>query len=68
MPNKPTSLTLTRKQIEHIITHMALDQNIESVTILETYESGIGASHWAVFNKSQVERSFQADITDVEVW
>lgn len=72
MPSKsrsnPTVLTLTRKQIERIITFMALDQGVESVTITEKYESGIGASHWAVFNKSQVERSFQADITDVEVW
>ena len=47
---------------------MALDQNIESVTISETYTSGIGASHHALFNKSQTERSFEADITDVEVW
>ena len=47
---------------------MALDQNIESVTISETYTSGIGASHNALFNKSQIERSFEADITDAEVW
>lgn len=61
-------MTLTRKQIEAIITHMALDQGIESVTIFERYDSGIGASHRAVFNKSQVERSFESDITDVSVW
>lgn len=61
-------ITLTRKQIERIITHVALDQGIESVTVIESHESGIGASHRVLFNKSQIERSFEADITDVEVW
>ena len=68
MTNKTNTITLTRKQIEAIITHLALDQNIDSVTISETHASGIGASHHALFNKSQIERSFEADITDVEVW
>lgn len=47
---------------------MALDQGINSVTIVETGQSGIGASHHALFNKSQLELSFESDITDVEVW
>lgn len=47
---------------------MALDDNIQSVTIFEKYESGIGASHYAFFNKRQSERSFEADITDVSNW
>jgi hypothetical protein len=47
---------------------MALDQGIESVTIFETYDSGIGASHRAVFNKHQIERNFETDLTDVENW
>lgn len=47
---------------------MALDQGIDSVTVTETYDSGIGRSHRAVFNKRQLERSFEVDITDVEVW
>ena len=68
MPNQNLTMTLTRKQIEFIITHMALDKNIDSVTVSERYDSGIGASHRAVFNKSQIERSFEADITDVSVW
>lgn len=63
-----SKITLTRKQLERIITHLALDDGIESVTIIENHESGIGASHCAVFNKYQIERSFEADITDVEVW
>ena len=65
---KDIVITLTRKQIERIITHMSLDQGIESVTIFETHESGIGASHHALFNKYQIERSFESDITDVSVW
>lgn len=68
MTSKINTITLTRKQIEAIITHLALDQNIDSVTISETHASGIGASHHARFNKSQIERSFEVDITDVEVW
>lgn len=61
-------ITLTRKQLERIITHIALDDGIESVTVFESHESGIGVSHRALFNKSQIERSFEADITDVETW
>ena len=68
MSNETTGLTLTRKQIERIITFIALDEGVESVTIFEDHRSGIGLSHWALFNKSQTERSFEADITDVEVW
>lgn len=64
----PSEVTLTRKQIERIITYIALDQGVDSVTIVEEHSSGIGASHRALFNKSQTERSFEADITDVEVW
>jgi hypothetical protein len=65
---KSTVITLTRNQIQRIITHIALDQGIESVTIFETYDSGIGASHRAVFNKHQIERNFETDLTDVENW
>ena len=63
-----TTITLTRKQLERIITHVAHDQGIDSITIFEDHSSGIGASHRALFNKRQIERSFEADITDVEVW
>lgn len=68
MSNKSTVITLTRKQIQSIITHMALDLSIDSVTVTQTSESGIGHSHRVVFNKSQIERSFESDITDVENW
>jgi hypothetical protein len=62
------TMTLTRKQLERIMTHLALDDGIESVTIRETNTSGIGASHHALFNKRQIERSFESDITDIEMW
>ena len=68
MQNKITSISLTRKQIERIITHMALDQGIVGVTIFESHESGIGASHRVLFEKDRIERNFESDITDVEVW
>ena len=68
LSNNSVTITLTRKQIELIITHMALDQGIDSVTIFESHGSGIGASHRTLFNKRQIERSFETDITDVGVW
>ena len=61
-------VTLTRKQIERLAVFLALNENIKDVTIEETNESGIGASHWAVYHHEQIERDFQADITDVSNW
>lgn len=61
-------VTLTRRQIERLAVYLALTKNIESVTIEETNESGIGASHHAVYHTSQIEREFGEDITDVGNW
>lgn len=47
---------------------MAVDEGIDSVTIFESHDSGIGASHHALFNKRQIEHTFEADITDVSMW
>jgi hypothetical protein len=47
---------------------LALTKNIERVTIEETSDSGIGASHHAVYHTSKIERDFQEDITDVGAW
>jgi hypothetical protein len=47
---------------------LALTKNIERVTIEETSDSGIGASHHAVYHTSKIERDFQEDITDVGNW
>lgn len=61
-------VTLGRNQILKLATMLTLDDGIESVTIKEEYTSGIGPGHRAYFNKSQVERSFEDDITDVGTW
>lgn len=68
MSNSSQKITLTRKQIQSIITHIALDEGIDSVSVSEVFQSGIGVSHYALFNKSQIERSFEVDITDMEIW
>jgi hypothetical protein len=61
-------VTLTRRQIERMAVLLALTNNIESVTIEETHESGIGATHWAVYHTAQSEREWQEEITDVSTW
>jgi len=61
-------VTLTRRQIERLAVFLALQDNVESVTIEETNESGIGASHWAVYHTNKIERNFQEEITDVSNW
>lgn len=61
-------VTLTRYQIERLAVFLALQENIKSVTIEETNETGIGANHWAVYHTDRVERDFQENITDVSVW
>lgn len=61
-------ITLSRHQIERLAVYLALTKNIESVTIEETNESGIGTSHHAVYHTSQIEREFSEDITDVGNW
>ncbi len=61
-------ITLTRKQLERILTLITIDDRVESVTIFETHTSGIGASHHILCHTSKIERDYEADITDVEVW
>ncbi len=61
-------VTLTRDQIERLAVYLALQKNIESVTIEETHETGIGASHEATYHTAKVERDWKEDITDVKVW
>lgn len=61
-------ITLTRHQIERLAVFLALDKNVERVTIEETKETGIGACHWAVYHTNRVERDFQENITDVSAW
>jgi hypothetical protein len=61
-------VTMTRYQIERLAVFLALQQNVKSVTIEETEESGIGASHWAVYHTDRIERDWQEEITDVSNW
>jgi len=63
-----TELSLTREQVQRLATFFALDLNIYGVTIRESHKSGIGASHRAMFHKTQVERDFEEDITDNSNW
>jgi hypothetical protein len=64
----PKTITLSRHQIERLAVFLALTKNVESVTIQETNESGIGASHWAVYHSTKSERDWQEEITDVGNW
>jgi hypothetical protein len=61
-------VTLTRRQIERMAVLLALTDNIESVTIEETHQSGIGAEHFAVYHTARTEREWQEEITDVSTW
>ena len=61
-------VTLTRRQIERMAVLLALTKNIKSVTIEETNESGIGATHWALYHSEKLQRDWQEEITDVSTW
>lgn len=61
-------ITLSKDQIQRLAVFLALTDSIKSVTIEETNESGIGASHHAVYHTDKIERDFEADITDVGNW
>lgn len=61
-------ITLTRKQLERIITLIGVDDRIESVTLIQTHDSGIGASHHVMCHTNKIERDYEVDITDVETW
>jgi hypothetical protein len=63
-----TEMSLTRAQVQQLATFFALDLNIHGVTIRESHETGIGASHRATLHKAEVARDFEADITDVSNW
>lgn len=63
-----TVMMLTREQVQQLATFFALDSSIYSVTIVRSYDTGIGASHRATFHKTEVARDFEADITDNSNW
>ena len=61
-------MSLTREQVQQLATFFALDQGIHGVTIVESYDNGIGTSHRATLHKTEVARDFEADITDNSNW
>lgn len=61
-------VTLTRLQVEKLAVFLQLQENVESVTIEETSESGIGVSHWAVYHQADPLQDVQEEITDVSNW
>ena len=62
-------LSLTRDQVQRLATFFALDLSIHGVTITESHETGIGASHRATFHKTdEAARDYEADITDHSNW
>jgi len=61
-------MILSRAQVQQLATFFALDSGIHAVTIVESYDTGIGTSHRATFHKTEVARDFEADITDVSNW
>ena len=58
-------VTLSRHQIERLAVFLALQQNVETVTIEETNESGIGLMHSAIYHGHD---DLAEDITDVGNW
>ena len=64
-----TVMILTREQVQRLATFFALDQGIHGVTITESHDTGIGASHRATFHKTdEAARDYEADITDNSNW
>ena len=63
-----TVMILTREQVQRLATFFALDSDIHAVTIDESYNTGIGPSHCATLHKAQMERDYEADITDHSNW
>ena len=59
-------VTLSRRQIERLAVFLALQKNVNCVTIEETNESGIGPSHDAIYHFN--DGNLQEDITDVSNW
>jgi len=58
-------ITLTRHQFERLAVFLALQENIDCVTIEETHVSGIGANHCAVYHGHD---DLVENITDVGNW
>lgn len=65
---KMVEITLTKNQIERILVYYNLNDNVESLTIQQSRESGIGPSHRLIFKNTDMDLGFEVDITDVSDW
>jgi hypothetical protein len=63
-----SKITLTRNQLERIITIIGINGRVESVTVEERHDSGIGLAHWITCHCPDNSQDFSTDITDVSVW
>ena len=59
---------LSRRQMEQILIYMRLHETVETVAILQNFESGIGPSMFARFYQNGTQAYHEIDITDVENW
>lgn len=57
---------LTRREIERIAIHMALDRRVDRVQIIQTATSGIGKTTHARFYRGEVYEDI--DVTDLDAW
>ena len=63
-----TQLTLSRHQLEQVITMLALNQNIKRIKFVEQSKSGIGHDVNVYFYNNVKVPQGTMDITDVDTW
>ena len=63
-----TQLTLSRHQLEQVITMLALNQNIKRLKFVEQSKSGIGPDVNVYFYNNVKVPQGTMDITDVDTW
>ena len=61
-------LTLSRHQLEQVITMLALNQNIKRIKFVEQSKSGIGPDVNVYFYNNVKVPHGTMDITDVDTW
>lgn len=61
-------MTLSRHQIEQVLTMLALNTRIDRVKFVEQSKSGIGPDVTAYFYDERNVPQYDMDITDVNTW
>ena len=60
---------LTRLELIRAATFMQLNQNYDSVMIIQKFENGIGPTTWArFFNSGYSDKYQEIEVTDTENW